>query len=127
MTRLPNTFMPGNFDVICAKGSNARNHMGNRQNIKEHAEAYGVADSKVVKAMVVSSVVDWIRRLSPDGGFVYKSMAPPAMKLENSSRGRKLDKVFARRATISTSLVQRPSVAVGGPERKKPSEMANKK
>jgi hypothetical protein len=65
--------MPGNFDVICAKGSNARNRMGNllfRQKITEHAEAYGLADSKVAKSMVVSSVVDWIRRLSPDGGFV---------------------------------------------------------
>jgi hypothetical protein len=30
MTMLPHTFTPDDFDVICARGMKARNHMGNR-------------------------------------------------------------------------------------------------
>jgi hypothetical protein len=73
MTILPHTFTPGNFDVICARGIQARNHMGNRlfrRKIKESAKVYGKADSKVLKSLVVSTVINWIRKLSPDGGFV---------------------------------------------------------
>jgi hypothetical protein len=39
---------------------------------KSMPKAYGgkKADSKLVKSMVISSVVEWVRKLSLDGGFV---------------------------------------------------------
>jgi hypothetical protein len=55
-------FTPGPFDVICARGSEARNHSGNntfKQNIIESIEIYAKADSKLYKSLVVSSVVNF--------------------------------------------------------------------
>jgi hypothetical protein len=75
MTPLASCFTPGPFDVICARGGEARNHSGNntfKQKIKESTEAYAKADSKLYKSLVVSSVVDFFRNASPDGGFVKK-------------------------------------------------------
>ena len=72
-------FIPGPFDVICAKGSEARNHIGNitfRQKIKEQAEAYSKAPSKLYKSLVVSKVVNFFQQRNNNncgphgGGFV---------------------------------------------------------
>ena len=66
-------FTPGPLDVICAPGKEARNHAGNinyRNIIKMELENYSKASSKLEKSLIVSSIVDKIRRDSPNGGFV---------------------------------------------------------
>jgi len=74
MTPLPATFQPGPYDVICAKGKNARNHEGNkffRKLIQDALPIYGQATSKFEKSMIVSEVIDEVRsRCNVDGGFV---------------------------------------------------------
>lgn len=73
MTKLGTYFRPGPFDVICARGKSAKLHCGNtqfRQKIEESREAYAQAGSRLYKSLVVSSVVDWVRVASPNGGFV---------------------------------------------------------
>jgi hypothetical protein len=73
MTKLSPDFTPGSFDVICARGGEAKAHEGNinfRRKIKESADAYAKAESKLFKSLVVSKVVKGIRKASPEGGFV---------------------------------------------------------
>merc|ERR1712072_356702 len=74
MTPLPSNFQPGPYDVICAKGKDARNHDGNvffRRLVKEALPIYGEARTKFEKSMIVSEVVSEVRsRCSADGGFV---------------------------------------------------------
>ncbi|KAL3939017.1 MAG: hypothetical protein SGBAC_006182 [Bacillariaceae sp.] len=73
MTKLGAHFRPGDFDVICARGKAAKNHIGNqhfRQKIAESTEEYATATSRLFKSVAVSSVVDWVREASPNGGFV---------------------------------------------------------
>jgi hypothetical protein len=75
MTRLAHGFTPGPFDVICARGKEARNHNKKfREKIKQSVDAYAKAETKLYKSLVVSSVVDWFREASPNGaGFVKES------------------------------------------------------
>jgi hypothetical protein len=73
MTKLTPDFTPGSFDVVCARGGDAKNHEGNRnfrRKIKESADAYAKAEGKLFKSLVVSKVVNWIRKASLEGGFV---------------------------------------------------------
>jgi hypothetical protein len=73
MIGLHKDFIPGPFDVICARGKRAKNHIGNqrfRQKIKEVTQAYADAESRLYKSLVVSSVIDYVRKESPNGGFV---------------------------------------------------------
>ena len=75
MTQLAEDFQPGPYDVICARGRMAKNHAGNiryRAIIQSTLVRYSQADTKLKKSMIVSEVVDCIRRSSPDGGFVKK-------------------------------------------------------
>jgi hypothetical protein len=73
MAPLSNDFIPGRFDVICARGAKVKQHAGNqlfRQKIQESVQAYAAsADSKLYKSMVVSGVVDFFQEHS-QGGFV---------------------------------------------------------
>ena len=64
---------PGPLDVICARGSHARHHSGNkrlRAIIDSNLEEYGKASTKLEKTSIVSSIVDDVREASPEGGFV---------------------------------------------------------
>jgi hypothetical protein len=64
---------PGPYDVVCARGSEARNHVGNRRFrdlIKSNIDRYSQAATKIEKSSIVSAVIDAIRRDSPGGGFV---------------------------------------------------------
>lgn len=73
MKRLDDSFCPGSFDVICARGKDAKNHIGNkhfRQKVIEATRAYEQAESRLYKSLVVSSIVESIRQASPHGGFV---------------------------------------------------------
>jgi hypothetical protein len=74
-TMMPEGFVPGAMDVVCARGKDAFNHPGNRHLrvlIAAHLEAYKKADSKIQKSLIVSSIVDSVRQASPAGGFVKK-------------------------------------------------------
>jgi len=68
-------FFPGPMDVVCARGSAAHNHPGNRlfrEKIRQNLEGYLQATSKYTKSMIVTSIVRKVRKDSPSGGFVKK-------------------------------------------------------
>jgi hypothetical protein len=70
-------FEPGEYDVICSRGKQYYNHIGNirfRTMIENHVERYCRAETKVGKSAVVVSIVHAIRILSPAGGFVRFSL-----------------------------------------------------
>lgn len=73
MSPLPYDFTPGPYDVICARGKQAKNHSGNkyyRSLITQAMEKYSNAKNKYEKTLIVSSIVDEVRERSPQGGFV---------------------------------------------------------
>ncbi|CAB9516088.1 Nitrilase family, member 2 [Seminavis robusta] len=68
-------FVPGPYDVICARGAAAANHPGNlrfRNTIKEFVPQYSKATTKLEKSLLVSAIVDSVRDYTVDGGFVKK-------------------------------------------------------
>lgn len=70
---LASNFVPGEYDVICYRGSNAYNHIGNRnlrQLVDENLELYTQAFTRAEKSMLIVSIVKYIREKSPNGGFV---------------------------------------------------------
>lgn len=72
---LSHDFVPGPYDVICARGKEAANHCGNvrfREIIQRFKPDYARATSKVEKSLLVSEIVDSVREYSPEGGFVKK-------------------------------------------------------
>jgi hypothetical protein len=75
MTPLPIHFHPGPFDVICARGQEAKNHSGNkfyRCLVRRALERYSKATNKYEKTLIVSEIVDEVRARSPGGGFVKR-------------------------------------------------------
>jgi hypothetical protein len=73
IVELPLGFVPSAFDVICGKGKTAYEHVGNcrfRVTINLNLPAYREATSKLDKSLIVMSVVDMFRSLSPNGGFI---------------------------------------------------------
>jgi hypothetical protein len=67
------TFQPGPYDVICQRGQTPYKHIGNRRfriMIENHVAGYANAPTKGDKSLLVISIVDTIRQLSPNGGFV---------------------------------------------------------
>jgi hypothetical protein len=64
---------PGRLDVICARGKNPKNHPGNvvyRQMVLDKLDEYSRTTSKQGKSLLVSQIVDTVRRSSPAGGFI---------------------------------------------------------
>ena len=73
MKALGKGFVPGPKDVICGRGKAIHEHQGNvifRNMIEEHLGEYSEATMKHEKSMIVSVIVDKVRRSSPRGGFV---------------------------------------------------------
>jgi hypothetical protein len=73
---LPSDFTPGPYDVICAKGKDAKNHSGNlyyRSLVTKAMGSYSNARNRYEKTLIVSSVVEQVRDRSPHGGFVKQS------------------------------------------------------
>jgi len=68
----PGIVAPANeFDVICARGLQAKNHVGNRkfkQKIKDLIPKYSAAGSRLAKSAIVSEVLNWVR--SSGGEFI---------------------------------------------------------
>jgi hypothetical protein len=72
-TPLSVDFTPGGFDVICSREKKAKNHPGNlffHSMIAKSAPNYATAEGKLGKSLIVSEIIDTIRRKSPLGGFV---------------------------------------------------------
>jgi nucleoid DNA-binding protein len=72
-TPLSADFTPGESDVICVRGEKAKNHPGNlffHSMIEKSAPKYATAEGKLGKSLIVSEIIDTIRRKSPPGGFV---------------------------------------------------------
>jgi len=71
---LPEGFVPGPMDVICARGKSAFSHPGNRRYrkiIRLHLQDYSNAKTKSDKSCIVSYIMDSIREASSSGvGFV---------------------------------------------------------
>ena len=70
---LGDSFQPGQYDVICARGLRARNHPGNRrfrEIIDDHVDDYRNAKTKMDKSLIVSRIIDSIRSKSSHSGFV---------------------------------------------------------
>lgn len=71
--KLPEMFVPGNFDVICARGKQAKTHPGNvryQQIVESYMDRYVSATSKLQKMSIISEIVTKVRFSSPNGGFV---------------------------------------------------------
>ena len=72
MAQLESRLSQGPFDVICAKGNEAKNHAENRHfrsRVKQYLDNYACADSKVAISITVNEIIDSVRKLSPFGGF----------------------------------------------------------
>lgn len=75
MTPLPEGFEPGPNDVICGRGRNIWNSIGNmnfRRKVESRVNEYSNAATKLDKSAILSSIVAEIREGSPNGGFVRK-------------------------------------------------------
>lgn len=75
MVPLQKNYAPHKFDVICAKGREAKNHSGNifyTNLINEVFPRYSKACNKLEKTLIVSEIVDKVRSLSPMGGFIKR-------------------------------------------------------
>jgi hypothetical protein len=72
---LPINFQLGVNDVYCGRGKLCFNHIGNkhfRSVVFANGQRYQMASCKFQKSAIIQEVVDFIRSLSPDGGFVKR-------------------------------------------------------
>ena len=73
MTPLPTMWKPDNWSVICGRGRDAFDHVGNRRFrilVDINLEKYSKARTKLEKSMIVVGILDVIRDGSEVGGFV---------------------------------------------------------
>ena len=69
------SFAPGDYDVICARGKENYNHVGNRRfrlTIEMNIGKYLKAATKLDKSLLVIQIVDTVRGGSNGGGFVKR-------------------------------------------------------
>lgn len=72
-TKLPDGFIPGKYAVLCGRGSKCTKSLGNqrlRHLVESHLHGYSAARNKVEKTVIVTSIIDAVKQVSPDGGFV---------------------------------------------------------
>jgi hypothetical protein len=70
-------FIPGQYDVICARGKIAKTHSGNkfyREIIKNTIPQYSEANTKIDKTIIVNEILEEIRTRSRVGGFIKKNI-----------------------------------------------------
>ena len=70
------SFSPGPFDVICARGKEAKNHPGNirfRGMVEKAVSRYANASNRYEKSIVVSTIIETVRKESCGGGFVKRN------------------------------------------------------
>ena len=65
MTQLAEAFVPSKLAVICNRSQDAKNHPGNKRFqhvIEKSVTKYSLASTKVDKSLVISDIVDNVRR-----------------------------------------------------------------
>lgn len=75
---LPEGYMPSEYDVICGRGKECFEHVGNRRyrvTIDINLNRYAEAKTKLQKSVIVMSIVDQVKGNSPFGGFIKKDSA----------------------------------------------------
>eukprot|EP00429_Kryptoperidinium_foliaceum_P135955 CAMPEP_0176261398 /NCGR_PEP_ID=MMETSP0121_2-20121125/40077_1 /TAXON_ID=160619 /ORGANISM="Kryptoperidinium foliaceum, Strain CCMP 1326" /LENGTH=401 /DNA_ID=CAMNT_0017601337 /DNA_START=197 /DNA_END=1405 /DNA_ORIENTATION=+ len=96
LTMLPSEFEPGEDDVICQRGKDSFEHVGNkrfRELIDKHIDSYLEAGSRQEKSAIVAKIYDHIRMHAskPSSGFVRKDLLTRRWFLVNEKEAR--DKV----------------------------------
>lgn len=74
---LRETFLLGEYDVFCGRGSRALNHTGNehfRNLILSHVTRYMKARTKFEKQSIITEIVGHVKYQSPNGGFVKQDL-----------------------------------------------------
>ena len=77
MTPLPEGWKPNNWSVICGRGRDIFDHVGNRRFrvlVDLHIPRYSKAKTKFEKSLIVAEVLDSVREASRDGGFVKQNI-----------------------------------------------------
>jgi len=77
-TILPQSFCPGDNDVILGRGRQSYLHVGNihlRGLVESRLPEYSKAASKLEKSYILSEIVAQVNKLSPVGGFIRQSPA----------------------------------------------------
>ena len=72
-TLLAENFTPSDNDVICSRGKLSQNHPGNlafQSLINDNITEYATASGKIEKSIIVSDIINIIRRKSGNGGFI---------------------------------------------------------
>jgi hypothetical protein len=120
-TQLSMTFIPGQYDVICARGKIAKNHSGNkfyREIIKNVIPQYSEANTKIGKTIIVSAILDEIRTRSSsfDGRFIRKNSDGHYYEVSDhfarEKIGQSLRDSLSNRYKSSTKAKRRKRVAV---------------
>mmetsp|Transcript_8044 Transcript_8044/g.12753 ORF Transcript_8044/g.12753 Transcript_8044/m.12753 type:complete len:419 (+) Transcript_8044:61-1317(+) len=76
---LPASFVPGKWDVICQRGKECFEHVGNRRfrmAIDNHLDSYMKVKSRQQKSKIVTSIVEGIKKSAGcnGGGFIRKDL-----------------------------------------------------
>jgi hypothetical protein len=73
---LASNYEPGEYDVICGRGSKCFNHVGNqhfRSMVEQYLTQYSSsACNKHEKTAMIVEIVNRVRNLSQEGGFIKK-------------------------------------------------------
>lgn len=73
--KLPVGYIPGEFEVICGRGVDCFNHVGNqrfRRIVNDHLDLYSTSKNRFEKSLIISSIVQDVRSQSQHGGFMRK-------------------------------------------------------
>jgi hypothetical protein len=74
---LPIGYVPGDGDVICGRGKECIDHIGNmrlRTLVEEKLDQYANASNKNEKSLIIMDTINKIRENSPLGGFIKKDL-----------------------------------------------------
>jgi hypothetical protein len=72
---LPADYVPGDDDVICGRGKECMDHIGNmkfRTLVKEKLDRYSSASNKTEKSLIIMETINEVREQSPFGGFIRR-------------------------------------------------------
>lgn len=70
---LPIDYTLTDHDVICGRGGRCFNYIGDiqfRKIVQSQLRRYSLTKSRLEKTIIITEIVNHIRKLSPNGGFV---------------------------------------------------------
>jgi hypothetical protein len=121
---LPADFLPSKYDVICGKGKQCYNHIGNRRfrvTIGTHVPRYQAAKTKSGKTAIVNSIVDIIRE-SKDARFVrYNKITSEWMELGDTGAREKVGQAIRDIVSSQRDPAQKARKAINEQRRKEES------